>query len=73
MYRSWTGDVLEEAFSILNKKTVSFSDDKDGKEAKELLYGQYSVVSNESEQQPKKDGGFRQTTKLQGHLLGSHK
>ncbi len=40
--RPWAGDVLEEACSTPNKKTVSFSDDKGGQERQESSYDQHA-------------------------------
>ena len=47
--RPWAGDVLEPAFSILNNKTVRFSDDQGRQETQDSIYGQHAKVSNETE------------------------
>ena len=70
--RPWAGDVLEEVCSTPTKKTVSFSDDKDGQGVKESSYGQRSGVSTESDQQPENDGRPGKITKHQGHPIDSH-
>ena len=52
--KPWAGDVLEQASSTSNKKTVSFSDDE-GKQAmkEESSHGESTGVNNETEQLPK--------------------
>ena len=69
--KPWAGDVLEEACSTSNKKTVSFSRDEDRQETQEeSSHAQYIGVNDKSEAPPKYDRGFGQMEKLLG---GPHK
>lgn len=68
----WAGDVLEEACTSPNKKTVCFSDDKGMPKTQQARYGQHAGVAFETGPQPENDRGGGQLENLTGDLLESH-
>ena len=67
--RPWAGDVLEEACSTPNKKTVSFSDDQGRQETQEHSHGYNAGVSNETKQAPEHDRGSGPVEEPQDYLV----
>lgn len=70
--KPWVGDVLEEALSSSNKKTVSFSDEECSQETQEeSSHGQNTGVTNETGQPTEHDRRSEQAEKLPSGLVKS--